>query len=463
MAAAAPLTTTSLLHGHELDVTHVAVCGDSVVSAAGDNTLRIWSLTDVAQKHVLKEHTQAITGLDLNARDGLAASCSWDGSAKLWSVLDGSCKATYSQHSEWLRDIRWSPDYKRVATCSGDTTVHLWDAETQQQQLVLTGHQDWVATCCFVSETEQLVSTGWDATVRLWDLATGAETHRLGTSTVVARHIASATSHPAHVSLGYVDGSIRTFDIRQPDTAVGEMTQHTASITRLATHGTQLVSASSDNTCRVWEVDQCVRSFTGHNAWVSDLAVTDDGTCVSCSGDGMTLVWDIATGGVLARGKGAGASLCCAAGCDDESVYVVTGAQTGDITAMTVPSLAVSRAAARPNMPQLGQSTGDWFLKKGGWRVTAGIQLTGRKRRYCVLAGDCIKYFTTVDDDGTTRGLKGAIELNKATGVQRKEARLLIVNKDRTWDLLAESEAVAERWQADICSIIEAASGLASP
>ena len=44
---------------------------------------------------------------------------------------------------------------------------------------------------------------------------------------------------------------------------------------------------------------------------------------------------------------------------------------SGDITAITVPSLAASRAAARPAVPQLGQVTGDWFLKKGGWRVVS--------------------------------------------------------------------------------------------
>jgi hypothetical protein len=42
---------------------------------------------------------------------------------------------------------------------------------------------------------------------------------------------------------------------------------------------------------------------------------------------------------------------------------------SGDITVMTVPSLAASRAAARPTPPHTGQVAGDWFLKKGGWRV----------------------------------------------------------------------------------------------
>lgn len=58
---------------------------------------------------------------------------------------------------------------------------------------------------------------------------------------------------------------------------------------------------------------------------------------------------------------------------------------------------------------------------------TGGIQLTGRKNRYCVLAGDCIKYFAGIGEDGLPHDLKGAIELNRGTQVEVKDARMLIV------------------------------------
>ena len=45
-----------------------------------------------------------------------------------------------------------------------------------------------------------------------------------------------------------------------------------------------------------------------------------------------------------------------------------------------------------------------------------------------MLAGDCIKYFAGLGDDGLPHDLKGAIELNKNTQVAVKEARLLIVS-----------------------------------
>lgn len=116
---------------------------------------------------------------------------------------------------------------------------------------------------------------------------------------------------------------------------------------------------------------------------------------------------------------------------------------------------------------------------------TGGIQLTGRKNRYCVLAGDCIKYFVGLGDDGLPHDLKGAIELNKHTQVVVKEARLLIVrsglpafrkksctspypepsttrrffethqhNKNRTWDLEASSVDKAKAWRDRILSLL---------
>eukprot|EP00730_Choanoeca_flexa_P018813 TRINITY_DN9167_c0_g1_i1.p1 TRINITY_DN9167_c0_g1~~TRINITY_DN9167_c0_g1_i1.p1 ORF type:complete len:483 (+),score=50.03 TRINITY_DN9167_c0_g1_i1:306-1754(+) len=469
MAASAPLTTTTLLHGHSLDVTQISIYGDTIVSASGDHNLRIWSLSKAQELHVCSEHTQAITALDANPKASLVATTSWDGHAKLWSTETGSCQQTYSHHDEWLRHVQWSPNGQKLATCSGDATVHVWEAETGQTLHKLKAHTDWVVRCSYSDQSaNQLVSSGWDAQVFVWDLTSGEQVVKLGNFTRearedhsmddggVARYIAHHKYNAHLVSLGYIDGALRTFDVRKPEQPVWESTAHSKAITQLATHndGRTLISAGADNMIHIYDTEQqkCLYTFTDHSDWVSGLAVTHDGTCASCSGDGMTLVWDLSSGTTMARSRAQGQSICCAATCDDENVYVVTGLQSGDITATTLPSLASSQAAAAASNAT-GPSKGDWFWKKGGWRMTAGIQLTGRKRRYCVLAGDCIKYFTTADADGVATGLKGAIELNSETIVQRREARLLIVNKDRTWDLQAEAESVAQRWQAEIIAI----------
>lgn len=45
-----------------------------------------------------------------------------------------------------------------------------------------------------------------------------------------------------------------------------------------------------------------------------------------------------------------------------------------------------------------------------------------------MLASDCIKYFASVGEDGLPYDLKGAIEINRSTLVECKDARLLVVS-----------------------------------
>jgi WD40 repeat protein len=69
--------------------------------------------------------------------------------------------------------------------------------------------------------------------------------------------------------------------------------------------GQYVVSGSGDNTVRLWELatGKEVRRFTGHEDWVSSVAVTPDGQyVVSGSADKTVRLWD------WRRGKKCGGS-----------------------------------------------------------------------------------------------------------------------------------------------------------
>ena len=63
--------------------------------------------------------------------------------------------------------------------------------------------------------------------------------------------------------------------------------------------GTNIVSASGDQTVRVWSVatGECVQTLEGHSGYVSSAQFSPDGTnIVSASGDKTVRVWSVATG-----------------------------------------------------------------------------------------------------------------------------------------------------------------------
>ena len=63
--------------------------------------------------------------------------------------------------------------------------------------------------------------------------------------------------------------------------------------------GGYAVSASSDNTLRVWDLGsgEAVHTMEGHSDWVSAVSVTPDGRyAVSGSYDGTLRMWDLGSG-----------------------------------------------------------------------------------------------------------------------------------------------------------------------
>ena len=68
--------------------------------------------------------------------------------------------------------------------------------------------------------------------------------------------------------------------------------------------GTFAVTCSDDLTSRVWEIDtgKCLSILKGHEAWISDAAITRGGThVVTVSGDTTAILWDATSGQKLCQ------------------------------------------------------------------------------------------------------------------------------------------------------------------
>jgi WD40 repeat protein len=92
---------------------------------------------------------------------------------------------------------------------------------------------------------------------------------------------------------------------------------HFAPVTSVAVYaeGRRAISASSDDTLRVWDLEgrHLVRTLEGHSSWVQGVAVYKDGhRAVSASLDKTLKVWDLQTYKEVASFTCDADARCCA-------------------------------------------------------------------------------------------------------------------------------------------------------
>ncbi|KAJ2716563.1 Lissencephaly-1 [Coemansia spiralis] len=162
-----------------------------------------------------------------------------------------------AQHRLPITAVRFHPQYTVLATASEDMTVKIWDSESGDFERTLKGHTKTVQGMAFDAKGAVLVTCSADLTLRVWDVA---DEYKCVRTLHGHDHCVSAVSF-----LG----------------------------------SDKLVSASRDKTVKVWELSTgyCIRTLTGHAAWVRDVSVSPDARMIcTASNDQTVRLWDPATG-----------------------------------------------------------------------------------------------------------------------------------------------------------------------
>ncbi|MGH7598278.1 MAG: hypothetical protein ACREOI_18135, partial [bacterium] len=114
---------------------------------------------------------------------------------------------------------------------------------------------------------------------------------------------------------------------------------HTDRVYRVAItpDGKHIVSASGDNTIKVWDLisGQMLRTLTGYGSWINGIALTLDGhLAVSASSDFSIKVWNVTIGKAITTFGGGSAMQCCAVSLD--GCTIVGGDRVGRVHVLRV-------------------------------------------------------------------------------------------------------------------------------
>ena len=289
-----------------------------------------------------------VRGVALSANGRLAVSASSDKTLKVWDVATGLELRTLKGHSDWVNSVAVSDEGRLAVSASDDKTLKVWDISADfaavtgfpvlSKSMVQTGviasvddaevafagepyarrgHTDAVNSVALNADGHLAVSASADGMLKVWDVASGRELH--------AHRGYSAKGEPMYGVAFSADGSLAvSVTLAQEETPDGRdfkfprlevwniETDELHELRALETHngtvrcnialsadGRLAVSASADNTLKVWDVvmGRELRTLARHSDKVMGVALSADGRlAVSASMDKTLKVWDAAMG-----------------------------------------------------------------------------------------------------------------------------------------------------------------------
>jgi len=236
--------------------------GAPLVSGSCDGELRTWNLQNLSLGCVVaKAHAGFVRGVT-NSPDGTKVlSCGDDKACKMWALDANTCELGQEPESTYHAasipnsiDHHWN---KPLFVSAGDT-VDVWDYNRSAPLSSFEWGCERVITSKFnPAEPALVASTAVDRSIGLYDLR-GNTPIRKVLLKMRSNAVAWNPMQPLNFTVANEDCNLYTFDMRKLSQAITRHWDHVMAVLDVcySPAGNEFISASYDQTVRLWSVDQ---------------------------------------------------------------------------------------------------------------------------------------------------------------------------------------------------------------
>jgi len=207
------------------------------------------------------------------------------------------CELEQTNHFEQINDIAFPAEYSALfATCSG-CDIRVWHA-TEYRELMRIQVPNLTCNCIFFMPDGKSIISGWsDGKVRAFGPQSGKllytihNAHQQGVTAVIGTHDCK------RLISGGQEGLVRVWRIGpQSQSMIASMKEHKGPVNslELRQNDAECVSASSDGSCIIWDLNRFTRSNSlfASTFFMSVLYHPDESQLVTTGTDRKITYWD---------------------------------------------------------------------------------------------------------------------------------------------------------------------------
>ncbi|TWT77631.1 Serine/threonine-protein kinase PknD [Posidoniimonas polymericola] len=247
--------------------------GKQLAAGCSDGVIHLLDVSSGKRQRTLRGSEQGVLSVRFSPDGGRLVTAGYDSRVRLWDLNNGAKLQELQDHSWWVWSAGFSPDASQLVTASqdGKSIVYQWDGAKYAVLTVFDQHEGPVYAAAFSPDGQRVATAGYDNSVCLWSPAA-----------VQAADLASR-----------VDG-----DAPQAEVDFTRLTGHRGPVRGVvfSADGRTLLSASYDNSLRLWDADDhhALKTLRGHGSGVMTCALAPGGKWAASGGqDQQVRLWDI--------------------------------------------------------------------------------------------------------------------------------------------------------------------------